>query len=74
MGVLNRMIKEKGSNREGKSAATCKNEKQVRIREEEQRSSNFGIERSSDFSLTWIGSGLGDASLYIVMSLMTKLD
>jgi hypothetical protein len=30
MGVLNIMIREKGSNREGKSAATCKNEKQVK--------------------------------------------
>jgi hypothetical protein len=27
MGVLNKMIKEKGSTRKGKSAATCKNEK-----------------------------------------------
>jgi hypothetical protein len=29
MGVLNRMIKKKGSNTKGKSAATCKNEKKT---------------------------------------------
>jgi hypothetical protein len=32
MGVLNRMIKKKGSNTKGKSAATCKNEKKKQVK------------------------------------------